>query len=81
MARIERRLAAMERNPLRWRYSEVAGVLRAFGFVLQSKSGSHRIWARQGVLPVTLVEKGHGAVPAYQVKQAVVRIRSILEDE
>lgn len=81
MTRAAKTLARMEQNPRGWRYEQVASVLRAFDFTLRSRSGSHRVWSHPGTLPVTVVEKGHGTVPAYQVEQVTAAIRRTQEGE
>lgn len=80
MSRHEKTLAAMERNPKVWRYDQVAVMLRAFGFVVRSRGGSHRLWAHANGPTVLLVDKGHGTVPGYQVGQATAAVRQALEE-
>lgn len=81
MGRAEKLLGQMEQSPRGWRYDEVARVFRAFGFTMRHKhGGSHRTWHHPNAPPVTVVDKGHGKVPAYQVQQVTAAIRKSMEE-
>lgn len=80
MKRAEKTLQAMEANPANWRYDEVAAMLKAFGFMVRSRGGSHRLWVHPNRPAVLLVDKGHGKVPDYQVGQATAAVRQALEE-
>jgi hypothetical protein len=80
MSRHEKTLEAMERNQEGWRYEQVAVMLRAFGFVVRSREGSHRLWSHAYGPTVLLVDKGHGTVRGYQVEQATAAVRQSLEE-
>lgn len=74
MARPEKRLAQMRNNPEGWRYQEVAGILKAFGFITSSAGGSHRVFKHPSGARIGLVEAGHGTLlPAY-TKAAIAAI-------
>lgn len=70
----------MEEQPRGWRYDEVASLLRAFGFTEHRGGGSHRQWTHPRSLPITVVDTGHGTVPAYQVDQATAAVRNTQEE-
>jgi predicted RNA binding protein YcfA (HicA-like mRNA interferase family) len=80
MTRAEKRLHSMEANPnADWRYDEVAALLRAFGFSEKKGATSHRRWTHPTAGAVTIVAAS--PVSAYQVRQAVERIRASMEDQ
>ena len=65
-------------------FSELTGLLRALGFIEIGGKGSHRIFARHGVVElVNLQEDGRQAKP-YQVRQIAALVRRYaleLEDD
>jgi predicted RNA binding protein YcfA (HicA-like mRNA interferase family) len=79
MTRAEKTLQAMEANPRKWRYDEVAAVLRAFGFSERRGATSHRRWAHPTAGAVSVVA-GHYPVSEYQVVQVTERIRASMEE-
>lgn len=51
------------------RFDEACSLARAFGFHLSRVSGSHHIFARQGVRELVNLQEVGGKAKPYQVKQ------------
>jgi predicted RNA binding protein YcfA (HicA-like mRNA interferase family) len=56
-------------SPAHLRFEEACALARAFGFHLSRVSGSHHIFARQGVRELVNLQEVGGKAKPYQVKQ------------
>ena len=56
-------------SPANLRFGEVCALARAFGFHLSRVSGSHHIFAHQGVRELVNLQDVGGRAKPYQVKQ------------
>ncbi len=56
-------------SPANLRFDEACTLARAFGFHLSRVSGSHHIFARQGVRELVNLQEVGGKAKPYQVKQ------------
>lgn len=69
----------MRENPRGWRYDEVAGILRAFGFDTDTEGGSHRVFRHPCGVRVGLIQKGSGTLLPVYVREAVAAIDRAME--
>lgn len=83
MARWKKLLEKMlsDSNPITYTYSDAAAVLLALEFeVAPHSGGSHRKWRRKladgNVVLVGLVEKGHGTLKPYLIRDLVAQLRT-----
>ena len=60
------RALANDRN---FRFSEMVGLLNAFGFELDRVSGSHHIFKRTDIPAIINIQNVNGRVKPYQVRQ------------
>lgn len=68
-------------NPITYTYADACAVLVASGFeVAPNSGGSHRKWraklANGNVVLVGLVEKGHGTLKPYLIRDMVAQLRA-----
>jgi predicted RNA binding protein YcfA (HicA-like mRNA interferase family) len=56
-------------SPASLRFEEACALARAFGFHLSRVSGSHHIFAREGVRELVNLQEVSGKAKPYQVKQ------------
>ena len=68
-------------NPITYTYSDACAVLEALDFeVAPHGGGSHRKWRRKladgNVVLVGLVEKGHGTLKPYLIRDLVAQLRA-----
>lgn len=68
-------------NPITYTYSDTSAVLEALDFeVAPHSGGSHRKWRRKladgNVVLVGLVEKGHGTLKPYLIRDLVAQLRT-----
>jgi predicted RNA binding protein YcfA (HicA-like mRNA interferase family) len=56
-------------SPANLRFEEACALARSFGFHLSRVSGSHHIFARQGVRELVNLQEVGGKAKPYQVKQ------------
>ncbi len=56
-------------SPANLRFEEACALARAFGFHLSRVSGSHHIFARQGVRELLNLQEVGGKAKPYQIKQ------------
>ena len=56
-------------SPANLHFDEACALARAFGFHLSRVSGSHHIFARQGVRELVNLQQVGGKAKPYQVKQ------------
>ena len=83
MARWKKLLERMlsDSNPITYTYSDACSVLEALDFqVAPHSGGSHRKWRRKladgNVVLVGLVEKGHGTLKPYLIRDLIAQIRA-----
>lgn len=83
MARWEKLLERMlsDPKPITYTYADACAVLKALGFeVAPHSGGSHRKWRLKlpdgNVVLVGLVEKGHGTLKPYLIRDMVALLRS-----
>lgn len=83
MARWKKLLEAMlnDLNPITYTYADACAVLEALDFeVAPSAGGSHRKWRRKldsgNVVVIGLVEKGHGELKPYLIRDLVAQLRA-----
>ena len=83
MARWKKLLEKMlsDSSPITYTYSDASAVLAALGFeVAPHAGGSHRKWRLKlqsgNVVLVGLVEKGHGTLKPYLIRDMVEQLRS-----
>lgn len=56
-------------SPANLRFEEACALARAFGFHLSRVSGSHHIFAREGIRELVNLQEVGGKAKAYQVRQ------------
>lgn len=83
MARWKKLLEMMlsDSNPITYTYSDASAVLKALDFdVAPHAGGSHRKWRRKltdgNVVLIGLVEKGHGTLKPYLIRDLVAQLRT-----
>lgn len=79
MSKAEKRLARMKANPKGWRYEEVAGILKRYGFTTSSAGGSHRVFKHPSGIRTGLLESGSGTLLPVYVEEAVAAIERVRE--
>ncbi len=82
MARWRRLLEQMasDSDPRNYTYDEAVTVLRGLGFLMAPHgAGSHRAWrgvsATGTVVVIGLVDKGHGTLKPYLVREMILQLR------
>ncbi len=66
------------------RFSDMVGLVEAFGFELSRTDGSHHIFTRSGIPELVNLQNVHGEAKPYQVRQflrLVERHNLLLEKE
>ncbi len=66
------------------RFSDMVGLVEAFGFELSRTDGSHHIFTRTGIPELVNLQNVHGEAKPYQVRQflrLVERHNLLLENE
>ncbi len=66
------------------RFSDMVGLVEAFGFDLSRTDGSHHIFTRTGIPELVNLQNVHGEAKPYQVRQflrLVERHNLLLENE
>lgn len=83
MARWEKLLEQMasDSDPRNYTYDQAVTVLKGLGFAQAPQgAGSHRAWRRKltsGIVVVVgLVDKGHGTVKPYLVREMITQLRA-----
>ncbi|OIO06188.1 MAG: hypothetical protein AUJ52_12715 [Elusimicrobia bacterium CG1_02_63_36] len=65
----EKLLQRARQNPSGLRFSELCKLAEAFGFTLQRRKGSHRIYAMDRLREIMNFQDDAGKAKAYQVRQ------------
>ena len=79
-----KRLRKVIASPANVRFAEMVALVKAFGFVLVRRSGSHHIFARPGTREQINLQNVGGKAKPYQVRQflkIVERYNLTLEQE
>lgn len=81
MARWRKLLERManDPSPRNYTYDEAVQVLRGLDFTMAPHgAGSHRVWrglSARGVVVIGLVDKGHGKLKPYLIREMVKQLR------
>jgi hypothetical protein len=78
MPRREKLIEQAVESPSNLRFDELCALAEAFGFVARGGKGSHRIFKREGLRPMSFQDDGGKAKP-YQVRQLLDTLRELGE--
>ena len=76
MPRREKLLEKAIESPSNMRFDELCALAEEYGFAPRGGKGSHRIFKREGVRPMSFQDDG-GKAKAYQVKQLLDKLREL----
>ena len=76
MAKLAKLLIKAENNPQNISFAELCHLIEGHGFIWVHGEGSHRVYGRDGVREVLVVQPGaNGKAKSYQVKQLLRLIK------
>lgn len=71
-------LSQMKSNPKGWRFSQVAGMLEAYGFLLKNRRGSHCVFKHEATgIRLLIPEHGSGTLLPVYVRNAIRAIDQV----
>ena len=80
MSKFQKTLERFRRNPKNVRFEELRDLLEKFGFMMKPGRGSHMVFRKEGVQPITIPKREPFLLCKY-VKHALKRLDEISDDE